>query len=293
VPESEANRTARRKRTREEAKALEAAGKPLEQKHLTALGRGKAKSSKVQTDINEAVLSRDTSIHDDPKFGAASKVLRQMGQHKAAFSAIGYQPRDVKSNTRAINDDRTHHAQMATVGDILQEKLDKAHDSGLIPAVQVKKSLDKDLLTGHNSLEKSEIAHDKGYVDQAKEHMLSAKNAYYKVAVSMGSRGVPMKNDTHKVVENIASAYVNSKVPGRGAAPHEGFKSNKISNVPYKAPKFQKETGSTKDGKAISNLSKSYESFTPDISSFNDEKEPEATSGRAMSQQLQQYFDGR
>jgi hypothetical protein len=293
MPQSEAQRAANRKKNLEEARALRAAGKPLEPRHETALNRGKTKSSKVQTDINEAVLSRDTSVQDDPKFGAASQVLKKMGQHKSAFSAIGNQPRDLKSNPRAINEDKTHHAQMATVGDVLEEKLSRAHDSGLIPSVTVKKSLDKDLLSGHNSLEKSQIAHDKGYVDQAKEHMQAASNAYYKVAASMSSRGVPMKSDTHKVVKNIASAYINSKVPGRGAAPHEEFKSNKISNVPYKAPKFEKEPGSVKDGKAISNLSKSYESFTPDVDTSSYGREPEATSGKVMSQQLQQFFNGR
>jgi hypothetical protein len=292
MPESSAQKTARRKKTREEARALEAAGKPLEPKHVTALGRGKTKNSKVQTDINEDFLSRDTSIDDDPKYGAASKVLKSMGKHKSAFSAIGYQSRDLRSNPRAINEDKTHHAQMATVGDVLKENLDKAHDSGLIPAVQVKKSLDKDLLAGHNSLEKSQIAHDQGYVEDAKTHMESAKNSYYKVAASMNTRGVPIKSDTHKVVENIASAYINSKVPGRGAAPHEGFKSTKISNVPYKAPKFEKSEGKLQD-KSIDNLSKSFESFTPDISSFNDEKEPEATSSNVRSQQFQEYFNGR
>lgn len=292
MPESSAQKTARRKKTLEEARALEAAGKPLEPKHVTALGRGKTKNSKVQTDINEDFLSRDTSIEDDPKYGAASKVLKSMGKHKSAFSAIGYQSRDLRSNPRAINEDKTHHAQMATVGDVLKENLDKAHDSGLIPAVQVKKSLDKDLLAGHNSLEKSQIAHDQGYVEDAKTHMESAKNSYYKVAASMNTRGVPIKSDTHKVVENIASAYINSKVPGRGAAPHEGFKSTKISNVPYKAPKFEKSNGKVQD-KSIDNLSKSFESFTPDISSFNDEKEPEATSSNVRSQQFQEYFNGR
>ena len=292
MPETSAQKTARRKKTLEEARALQAAGKPLEQKHMTALGRGKTKSSKVQTDINEAVLSRDTSIQDDPKFGPASHILKQMGQHKSAFSAIGYQSRNLKSNPRAINDDKTHHAQMATVGDVLQEKLDKAHDSGLIPSVQVKKSLDKDLVAGHNSLEKSQIAHDQGYVEDAKSHMKSAAGSYYKVAASMNTRGVPMKSDTHKVVENISSAYINSNVPGRGAAPHEGFKSTKISNVPYKAPKFEKSERNS-ESKTIDNLSKSFEKFTPDVSTFNDEREPEATSGSVRSQQIQNYMDGK
>ena len=104
-----------------------------------------------------------------------------------------------------------------------------------------------------------------------------------------------MKNDTHKVVENIASAYVNSKVPGRGAAPHEGFKSNKISNTPYKAPKTAPKEPSIPKAKSkdYARLSESFEKFTPDVSSFNDPKELGETSGSMMGRQIRDYMDGR
>ena len=299
MPVSSAKKEANRKKNLAEAKALLQSGKSFEElapHHQTAINRKSSRAvkkdrssfSRTETGMTEERLKSDSSIFK-PKdaYSKMSTTLREGGQ---PFSALGEQRSGLNFNPRAINSDDTHHAQMSTIGEYLSKKLDSLHDSGILPS-NYTKAIDDRLTIGHQNLEKSSIFHKNGDVNAAKHHMIEAGNAYYSAAVQMHSRGAPIKPDAHKIPQVISSAYVNSTIPGTGAAPHENFVS-RVSKKPYVAENIEKEPVKVKS-KTIEKLSKSFEGFTPDVSTFNDEREPEATSGSIRSQQIQNYMDGK
>lgn len=294
MPVSSAQKEANRKRNLAEARALLQSGKrpeELESKHQTALKRAEkgntSKFSKVQVALPESNLKSDKSKTDvDSSYSKMSSLLHSYGQ---PFAALGRQSRNLTTNPRAINQDDTHHAQMGTLGDYLHEKLDSFHDTNALPSRQAK-HIDEALKLGHDNLEKSNIAHDRGDVSGAKHHMTRAGESYYSAAVQMHSRGLPIKMDAHKLATSIASAYVTSTTPGVGAAPHENFVQRKVTPQ-YKTSKEESAPKAT--GKDYSRLSKSFEGFTPDINTSHYDREAEATTSSVQSQQIRNYMDGR
>jgi len=299
MPVSSAQKEANRKKNLAEARTLLQSGKSFEDlapHHQTAINRTSARAvkkdrssfSKIESGITTEKLTSDSSVAK-PKgpYSKMSSLLKEGGQ---PFAALGEQSRDLKSNPQAINSDDTHHAQMRTVGDYLSEKLNTAHDSGILPSSHAKE-IDKTLTVGHNNLEKSDIAHDKGDVAGAKHHMTEAGNAYYSAAVQMHSRGAAIKPDVHKIAQNISSAYVTSRLPGTGSSPHENFVSRAAKPLAASS-QAEKEPNQVKS-KTIAKLSKSFEEDRPDINTSHYGREPEETSSSVWSRQIQNYMDGR
>ena len=139
-------------------------------------------------------------------------------------------PRTLNNYPNAINEDNTHHAMLGTLGDHLSTKLNEAHEAGLIHP-QDATHIDQQLRVGHIHLENSQNAHERGDISEAKNHMQLAADAYYGAASQLEHKNIALATPGKKVgamAKDIAKGYINSKVPGMGAAPHEGFNTTRI-----------------------------------------------------------------
>jgi hypothetical protein len=300
MPVSSAQKEANRKKNLAEARALLQSGKKfddLASHHQTAIKRTMKKSGtsfedKYQSEDKDAPnLSKQLDSYT-PAFGkgeGSSKVSKKLSEYG---STMGAQSRSLVTNPRAINEDNTHHSQMGTIGDYLSEKLDEAHDSGSVLSAHAQ-HIDNQLAIGHQHLAKSNSAHDRGDVPAARRHMEEAGNAYYGAAVQMRSKNIQVKSTVGKIAKDVSNAYVNSKMPGIGSAPHENFTSMKrVSTSPVESKRAD-TTIPKASKKDISALSKSFEQDRPDIDTSYIGREHEFTGSEILGNHIRNYMDGR
>lgn len=315
------SKDARRTRLKNEGKALIAAGRHSEitPQHQSAMDYFARKNASKGAKVKEANAAKQTEGASTGLLQATSQayipeaakgdVHAKIGKTLASYgSKLGTVTRRLRTSTPlAINEDTTHHAALGTIGDHLSEKLEQAHDNGQLHARDAI-NIDQALRLGHTHLEHSNNAHDRGYIEDAKVHMHHAANSYYSAATQMEAKGIVLHKSGANVggmAKDIASQYSTSTLPGYGAMPHEGYDkklrparrhsvAGSSTSERELAQKDAAEIAAPKKQtrRAISDLSKSFESDHPDLDTSGYDREPSATTHSVMGSQLRDYFGG-
>jgi hypothetical protein len=298
----------RRTRLKNEGKALLAAGRhnevtPQHQAAMDYFTRKNASKSAKEKEANAAkkttsAISSDV-ITKQSKGYIADPITLQGGREKAELikgSVFSPQSRILSVNTRAINEDNTHHAMMGTLADHLSSKLDEAHSSGKLLAEHAK-NIDDRLSIAYQNLAKSNNAHDRGDVAGAKQHMEHAANAVYSAAAQMESKGIKLTSSPEKNIGAMAlkvgGDYIHSTTPGVGAMPHEKFR-KRVGRYTVASGQEADAKPEPKSGTTAKTLASSYDSLPEDDRDWSraSDYEPSATSGSVMRNQLKELGFG-
>lgn len=253
MPQSEATKAA----NLAEARALQAAGKPLEKRHESALARYNKKLENRKAGRKAgAEKAVKATVEKVQKLTPKAATPQTYDFEPKTFK--GPQERTIKNFPNAINEDSTHHNVISEVADHLSDKLNDA------PA-HITRNIDNLVAKGYDSLEFSQVAHEKGDVAGAKEHMQKAANHFTMATSEMGNRGL-LGNTADKIknlVRATSNAYVSSTVPGTGAAPHESFVPPKKAKV--RSAAIPKKTTDESLANSFDALPRETESFHPAV----------------------------
>lgn len=228
------------------------------------------------------------------KIGILARDVAASRGPKSEFRDVGTRKLNPRSAPYALNyndehpDSTPEHASMATIGELLSNKLDDAHDSGKLLSHHTI-NIDNALTAGHDAFMNSAIAHEKGLIGQAKHYMEAARGHFHSATVQMRAKGIDLHPGIEGALKTISERYTGSSVPGQGAMPHENWK------MPPSQPQkpLEERTAKKPEEKSLNSLSKNIEAeyklnrkHGNTSEDFESTLEPEYTSENAMSQQL-------